>query len=56
MFIQRWIDGSVSLGAAIMLWTMGVWLACFAGVLDREQRARLYSFAVAKIASIRAKR
>jgi O-antigen/teichoic acid export membrane protein len=54
--IQRWIEGPVSLGAAIMLWTMAVWLACFAGVLDTGQRAHLHSFLVAKIASIRTKR
>ena len=56
VFIQRWIDGPVTLGATLMLWTMGVWLACFAAVLDREQRSRLYSFAVAKISSMLVKR
>lgn len=56
VFIQRWIDGPVTLCAAIMLWTMVAWLVCFAGVLEREQRARLYVFAGEKFASIRTKR
>jgi O-antigen/teichoic acid export membrane protein len=55
IFIQRWIDGPVSLGAVIMLWVVSAWLACFAGVLNCEQRSRIYSFALANIAIIRAK-
>ena len=55
LFIQRWVVGPATLGVAIMLWAAGAWLACFAGVLDREQRARLYTFASAKMASFSAK-
>lgn len=56
VFIERWILGPVTLGAAIMSWTVVAWWACFAGVLDREQRARLYLFAAAKISNFYTKR
>ena len=56
MFIQQLIDGPVILGAAMILWTFCAWLACFAVVLDREQRARLFLFVSAKILSTRTKR
>jgi hypothetical protein len=52
---HQWIHGPVTLGAAIMLWTASAWIACFYGVLERDQRARLYSFGAAKLSSKRAK-
>lgn len=56
VFIQRWIEGPVTLGMAIVMWTMAVWSVCVVGVLDREQRARLHSHIVTKFLHIWSKR
>ena len=56
MFIQRWIEGPVTLGMAMVVWTLAVWSVCLFGVLDREQRALLRSHIVTKFLHSRSKR
>lgn len=51
VLLQSWIDGPVTLGLAMLAWTVAAWGACLAGVLDSEQRGRVYSFIVAQVSN-----